>query len=68
MTANQRHHCHKLTRLRRRSIGGHRLGHLISEGARTPPMRSTVSDQSNTSDKNWKMEPGASITPYKEVV
>src|ERR1700677_2568538 len=68
MPSNQRHHCGNLTRLLRRSIRGHRLRHLISEGARTPPMRSTVSDQSNTSNKNWKIEPGASITSYKEVV
>jgi hypothetical protein len=31
-------------------------------------MRSTVSNQGNTSNKNWKIEPGASSTPHKEVV
>jgi hypothetical protein len=44
------------------------LRHLIGEGARTPPMCPTVSDQSNTSNENRKMELASSITAHKEVV
>jgi hypothetical protein len=68
MTSHQRYRRENLTRRRQRPIRGDRLRPLISEGTRTPPMRSTVSDQSNTSNKNWKIEPGASSTPRKEVV
>jgi hypothetical protein len=61
MTPNQRHHRDNLTRRRQRPIRGDRLRELISEGARTPPMRSTVSDQSNTSngeleDRAWSID------------
>jgi hypothetical protein len=41
---------------------------LIREGARTPTMCPTVSDQSNTSNENQKMELASSITAHKEVM
>jgi hypothetical protein len=42
--------------------------HLIGKGARTPPMCPTVSDHSNTSNENRKMELASSIRAHKEVV
>jgi hypothetical protein len=44
------------------------LRHLIGEGTRTPSMGPAVSDQSDTSNENQKMELASSIAAHKEVV